>query len=76
MVDKQNVMHTAIHIIPRYRGDAEGGKSGIRCVIPKITGKLNDSFFVNQYYNLSKSIQQDMKLAYKILKLILLSNFS
>lgn len=44
MVDKQNVMHTAIHIIPRYRGDAEGGKSGIRCVIPKITGKLNDNY--------------------------------
>ena len=30
----QNVMHTSIHIIPRYKGDAVG-KSGIRKVIPK-----------------------------------------
>ncbi|HIK03337.1 MAG TPA: HIT domain-containing protein [Trichormus sp. M33_DOE_039] len=31
----QNVMHTSIHIIPRYQGDSVGVKSGIRNVIPK-----------------------------------------
>jgi diadenosine tetraphosphate (Ap4A) HIT family hydrolase len=36
----QNVMHAAIHIIPRYQGDVEGSKSGIRCVVPKRKGKL------------------------------------
>ncbi|WP_017655238.1 HIT family protein [Fortiea contorta] len=30
----QNIMHTSIHIIPRYKGDTVG-KSGIRSVIPK-----------------------------------------
>ncbi len=30
----QNIMHTSIHVIPRYKGDAVG-KSGIRKVIPK-----------------------------------------
>lgn len=30
----QKMMHTNIHIIPRYQGDVTG-KSGIRCVIPK-----------------------------------------
>jgi diadenosine tetraphosphate (Ap4A) HIT family hydrolase len=28
--------HAAIHIIPRYRGDATGNKGGIRYVIPKV----------------------------------------
>ncbi|RCJ29037.1 HIT family protein [Nostoc minutum NIES-26] len=32
----QNIMHASIHIIPRYKGDAVGAKSGIRTVIPKI----------------------------------------
>ncbi len=31
----QNIMHSSIHIIPRYKGDAMGVKSGIRTVIPK-----------------------------------------
>jgi diadenosine tetraphosphate (Ap4A) HIT family hydrolase len=31
----QNIMHTSIHIIPRYQGDSIGVKSGIRNVIPK-----------------------------------------
>jgi diadenosine tetraphosphate (Ap4A) HIT family hydrolase len=31
----QNIMHATIHIIPRYKGDAIGTKSGIRNVIPK-----------------------------------------
>ncbi|MBD2343269.1 HIT family protein [Anabaena subtropica] len=31
----QKIMHTSIHIIPRYKGDAMGAKSGIRNVIPK-----------------------------------------
>lgn len=31
----QTRQHATIHIIPRYRGDAEGLKSGIRTVIPK-----------------------------------------
>ncbi|BAZ07461.1 bifunctional class I SAM-dependent methyltransferase/HIT family protein [Calothrix sp. NIES-3974] len=31
----QHVMHASIHVIPRYRGDVKGKKSGIRCVIPK-----------------------------------------
>lgn len=31
----QNIMHASIHIIPRYKGDAVGVKSGIRNVIPK-----------------------------------------
>jgi diadenosine tetraphosphate (Ap4A) HIT family hydrolase len=30
----QNIMHTSIHIIPRYRGDTVSTKSGIRNVIP------------------------------------------
>ncbi len=36
----QNVMHAAIHIIPRYKGDVEGSKGGIRSVIPKGRGKI------------------------------------
>lgn len=39
MQDK-NVMHAAIHIIPRYKGDVEGSKGGIRNVIPKGRGKI------------------------------------
>ncbi|MEH2206570.1 MAG: bifunctional class I SAM-dependent methyltransferase/HIT family protein [Nostoc sp.] len=31
----QNIMHASIHIIPRYKGDIVGSKSGIRNVIPK-----------------------------------------
>ncbi|MBD2336650.1 HIT domain-containing protein [Calothrix sp. FACHB-156] len=31
----QNMMHASIHIIPRYKGDAVGAKSGMRSVIPK-----------------------------------------
>jgi len=31
--------HAAIHIIPRYRGDATGNKGGIRYVIPKVKNK-------------------------------------
>ncbi|MGH1394245.1 MAG: HIT domain-containing protein [Trichormus sp.] len=31
----QNIMHTSIHIIPRYQGDSVGLKSGIRNVIPQ-----------------------------------------
>jgi diadenosine tetraphosphate (Ap4A) HIT family hydrolase len=31
----QNMMHASIHIIPRYKGDVVGAKSGIRNVIPK-----------------------------------------
>ena len=31
----QKVMHTNIHIIPRYQGDAVGYKGGMRAVIPK-----------------------------------------
>lgn len=31
----QKVMHTHIHLIPRYHGDTSNQKSGIRCVIPK-----------------------------------------
>jgi diadenosine tetraphosphate (Ap4A) HIT family hydrolase len=31
----QSMMHTNIHIIPRYQGDAVGTKSGMRSVIPK-----------------------------------------
>lgn len=30
----QKVMHAHIHLIPRYRGDNQGKKHGIRCVIP------------------------------------------
>lgn len=30
----QKVMHTNIHLIPRYQGDTSKSKSGIRCVIP------------------------------------------
>lgn len=30
----QKVKHTHIHLIPRYRGDNQGKKHGIRCVIP------------------------------------------
>lgn len=33
----QKVMHSHIHLIPRYDGDNQGKKHGIRCVIPKIT---------------------------------------
>lgn len=29
----QKMMHTSIHLIPRYRGDATNRKTGIRCVI-------------------------------------------
>ncbi|MEM7555755.1 MAG: bifunctional class I SAM-dependent methyltransferase/HIT family protein [Cyanobacteria bacterium P01_A01_bin.84] len=32
----QNVMHATIHVIPRYQGDAEGNRGGIRRVIPKM----------------------------------------
>ena len=32
----QKMMHTSIHIIPRYKGDAVGKKGGIRNVIPKM----------------------------------------
>jgi diadenosine tetraphosphate (Ap4A) HIT family hydrolase len=31
--------HAAIHIIPRYRGDATGNKGGIRSVIPQVKNK-------------------------------------
>ncbi|WP_193197620.1 HIT family protein [Nostoc sp. MG11] len=31
----QHIMHTSIHIIPRYKGDTVSTKSGIRNVIPK-----------------------------------------
>ncbi|MEM7726370.1 MAG: bifunctional class I SAM-dependent methyltransferase/HIT family protein [Cyanobacteria bacterium P01_A01_bin.45] len=31
----QNIMHVAIHVIPRYQGDIEGFRGGIRNVIPK-----------------------------------------
>lgn len=31
----QNIMHASIHVIPRYKGDAVGAKSGIRNVIPQ-----------------------------------------
>jgi diadenosine tetraphosphate (Ap4A) HIT family hydrolase len=31
----QNIMHASIHIIPRYKSDPVGAKSGIRNVIPK-----------------------------------------
>ncbi len=30
----QKVLHTNIHLIPRYQGDNNGQKHGIRCVIP------------------------------------------
>ena len=36
----QTMMHTNIHVIPRYQGDAVGTKSGMRCVIPK--GKVRN----------------------------------
>ncbi len=36
----QSMMHSNIHIIPRYQGDAVGTKSGMRCVIPK--GKVRN----------------------------------
>jgi diadenosine tetraphosphate (Ap4A) HIT family hydrolase len=31
----QSRSHAAIHVIPRYKGDAAGNKGGIRYVIPK-----------------------------------------
>lgn len=31
----QKMRHTSIHVIPRYKGDANGTKGGIRYVIPK-----------------------------------------
>ena len=31
----QRVKHTHIHLIPRYSGDNQGKKHGIRCVIPR-----------------------------------------
>lgn len=31
----QKMMHSSIHVIPRYKGDAVGSKGGIRYVIPK-----------------------------------------
>ncbi len=31
----QSVMHTHIHIIPRYNGDVENPRGGVRGVIPK-----------------------------------------
>ncbi|AFZ30135.1 histidine triad (HIT) protein [Gloeocapsa sp. PCC 7428] len=31
----QNMMHTSIHIIPRYKGDAVSSKGGMRNVIPQ-----------------------------------------
>lgn len=30
----QSIPHMHIHIIPRYKGDVENPKGGIRCVIP------------------------------------------
>ena len=30
----QTVMHCHIHIIPRYDGDVEDPRGGVRCVIP------------------------------------------
>jgi len=30
----QTVMHVHIHVIPRYKGDVEDPRGGIRCVIP------------------------------------------
>lgn len=32
----QKVMHAHIHLIPRYQGDNQGKKHGIRCVIPSL----------------------------------------
>ncbi|MEB3179352.1 MAG: bifunctional class I SAM-dependent methyltransferase/HIT family protein [Nostocaceae cyanobacterium] len=31
----QNMMHTSIHLIPRYKGDTLGAKGGMRYVIPR-----------------------------------------
>jgi diadenosine tetraphosphate (Ap4A) HIT family hydrolase len=36
----QAMNHATIHIIPRYQGDANGAKSGMRSVIPK-SGKID-----------------------------------
>ncbi|EDX73804.1 Methyltransferase domain family [Coleofasciculus chthonoplastes PCC 7420] len=33
----QKMMHTSIHVIPRYQGDVRGKKGGIRSAIPKGT---------------------------------------
>jgi diadenosine tetraphosphate (Ap4A) HIT family hydrolase len=35
----QAMNHATVHIIPRYHGDSEGKKSGMRLVIPKSHGK-------------------------------------
>jgi diadenosine tetraphosphate (Ap4A) HIT family hydrolase len=35
----QSRSHAAIHVIPRYKGDAAGNKGGIRCVIPQVKNK-------------------------------------
>lgn len=31
----QTVMHVHMHLIPRYKGDVENPRGGIRCVIPE-----------------------------------------
>ena len=38
----QKMMHTNIHIIPRYQGDTVGAKGGIRHVIPKRKLKIEN----------------------------------
>jgi diadenosine tetraphosphate (Ap4A) HIT family hydrolase len=37
----QKVMHSHIHLIPRYQGDNQGKKHGIRCVIPQLNQNFN-----------------------------------
>lgn len=36
----QTVMHCHIHIIPRYKGDVEDPRGGVRHVIPKLANYL------------------------------------